>query len=86
MGQELTVFLHSDPATRWYPVSSSNEHALISVPNTVMTLPLGVTAGIFKAASPGVTHLSSARSPCPSGGSAGCAPGNSWTAAVSVIP
>ncbi|MHB8573191.1 MAG: hypothetical protein ACYDAY_09630 [Candidatus Dormibacteria bacterium] len=86
--QVLTVFLHAPTALqtdRWFPVAASDNGAVLERESTgVMTLPIGVTAAIFKAIAPGHSTLSAARPPCGQA-SAGCDPALTWSASVNVV-
>jgi hypothetical protein len=85
-GQRLNVFLHvglAEVATSsWRAVASTDPTVLASVPNTVMTLPRGVTAGIFMGSKAGSTRLTTFRSDCAS--FEGCPTPRRWQVTVEV--
>jgi hypothetical protein len=84
VGEKISVYLNAplgqDP---WQRLDSSRGKVLARGALNQVTLARGVTASLYTAAKPGVTELSSVRSPCadPHGG---CDAAHAWTAVVVV--
>lgn len=84
VGEQFSVYLNAPPSDAlWARIDSSSKGVLLRRPNNAVTLARGVTAAIFEARKPGVTELSSVRSPC-GDAHASCAPDRAWTAVVVV--
>lgn len=84
-GQVLTVFLHAPvDEERWGAIRPNPDGVLIARSTGVMTLPLGVSAGVFVARTPGTVTLRSVRLPCAPPAAEGCDAAHRWTATVVV--
>ena len=80
----LTVFLHAPiQEGRWGPIKATDGGVLEARSSGVLTLPLGVTAAVYRAAHPGTARLSSRRPPCGATTSA-CDAAHRWSARVVV--
>jgi hypothetical protein len=64
-GTLVQVYLHGQPGTPWSPVKSDGP-ALRAVASGRGAVPIGVTAGFFKATGAGSARLTSSRPMCPS--------------------
>src|SRR4051794_10091866 len=83
-GDVLTVFLHAPTQVdRWSPITARPGGVLESRSSGVLTLPIGVSAAVFRAASPGTVRLRSTRPPC-SPSTTGCDDAHQWSARVVV--
>jgi hypothetical protein len=84
VGERFSVYLKASPAEApWAAVDSSRGGVLVRRPNNQVTLARGTTSALFEAAKPGVTEVSSTRSPC-AGPHDGCAADHAWSAVVVV--
>jgi hypothetical protein len=84
-GDVITVFLHAPvDEERWGPITTLDRGVLTVRSSGVMTLPLGVTAGVFLGAHQGTARLTSTRAPCSPPKSAGCDAKHQWSARVVV--
>jgi len=84
-GDVLTVFLHAPvDQDRWSPITATPSGILTARSNGAMTLPLGVTAGSFKASRTGTVALRSVRPPCRPPATAGCDATHRWSARLVV--
>lgn len=67
VGTKFYVFLHGSLAHRWDGLRPSSAD-LVSLPSGMFSLPIGVTAGLFRAAHPGTVSLVSTRAGCGNAG------------------
>src|SRR5262249_39522035 len=85
-GEVLTIFLHAPVSEeRWGPFDVTPSRILTPRSTGVMTLPLGVSAGNFEAATTGTATLRSVRPPCDPPATNGCDTKHRWTARI-VVP
>ena len=68
---------------RWGPIKATDGGVLEARSSGVLTLPVGVTAAVYRAAHPGTARLSSRRPPCGATTSA-CDAAHRWSARVVV--
>jgi hypothetical protein len=88
VGEQLNVFLHvasGSQTDRWQPIRSSNTPVLEAQANGALTLPRGVTAGVFRAVATGTSRLTSSRAPCGGGAGSGCDSSTAWSVTVEVL-
>jgi hypothetical protein len=79
------VFLHAPVNDdRWGPITPTPNGVLEARSTGVMTLPLGVTAGVFAAKQTGQVTLRSVRPPCAPPAAAGCDAAHEWSATIVV--
>jgi hypothetical protein len=71
VGAHLFVFLGGTQARMWTPIRSDSG-ALTPEPNGALALAVGVTGAFFAAAHHGIARVTSMRSACHRGASAGC--------------
>jgi hypothetical protein len=84
-GDVLTVFLHAPTGEeRFGPVTATPKGVLEARSTGVMTLPLGVSAGVFAATGTGTVTLRSVRPPCDPPATNGCDAAHAWTARMVV--
>jgi hypothetical protein len=84
-GEVLTVFLHAPVGeARWGTITAANHAVLSSRSSGVLTLPIGVTAAVYRAGKTGTTRLVSTRPPCSPPQVTGCDTAHEWSAHVVV--
>jgi hypothetical protein len=88
LGQRVSVFLSVPVAEadsgKWAAITASDGSVLQAVPNGVLTLVRGVTAGIFAAMRVGSSRLSSTRPPCTAAKPSACPAGQGWQVTIVV--
>jgi hypothetical protein len=84
-GEVLTVFLHAPVGeARWGTITAANHAVLSPLSSGVLTLPIGVTAAVYRAGKTGTTRLDSTRPPCSPPEVTGCDAAHEWSAHVVV--
>ena len=84
-GDVLTVFLHAPVGEdRWRPITTHDGGVLTPRSSGVLTLPLGVTAAVYRGEREGTVRLTSTRPPCSPSKPAGCDAAHAWSARVVV--
>lgn len=79
------MFLHAPvDEARWGAITTTPAGVLEPRTTGVMTLPIGVSAGVFAATARGTVTLQSVRPPCAPPGDEGCDAAHRWTATVVV--
>jgi hypothetical protein len=84
-GDVLTVFLHAPvDEERWSPITTQDRSVLTPRSSGVLTLPIGVTAAVYRGAEKGTARLTSTRPPCSPPAKSGCDAAHEWSARVVV--
>lgn len=84
-GDVLTVFLHAPVGEdRWAPITTRDRGVLTPQSSGVLTLPLGVTAAVYRGKEKGTARLVSTRPPCSPAAKSECDASHAWSARVVV--